>query len=265
VLRNLKFTSASCPILSAVLSRKGWEATNPNQRLSDHWPLRHHLQPNPLMLLKAGNDFEEVGSSRIAFRAEHLMQRLGVDAGLLGQRGKAHHRVDKVAEDLAAQRPLARKQSINGVAQQAPPKNGCYGNRVRVNRKDDTPVLPGHRLLCVCGLNSTCLVLYIQKRQSMLRPVEPRPQRHPQWLGYHTHHVRGFGMTPMEQTRCHCEALLGGLGIGDGPPKPSSAIRRVSQSNTICEKNGLPSSLRPKPWHRKRQRERRKLQEREVS
>jgi len=52
------------------------------------------------------------------------MQRLGVNAGLLGQRGKAHRRIDEVAQNLPAQRALARQQSIDGVAQQATP-NGA--------------------------------------------------------------------------------------------------------------------------------------------
>jgi hypothetical protein len=47
-------------------------------------PLRHHLQPNPFVFLKAGDDFEEVGGRRIALGAEHLMQRLSMDAGLFG-------------------------------------------------------------------------------------------------------------------------------------------------------------------------------------
>ena len=65
-------------------------------------PLRHHLQPNPLVLLKTSNDFEEIGSRRIAPEAEHLMKGLDMDAGLLGQRGKAHRRIDEVAQNLAA-------------------------------------------------------------------------------------------------------------------------------------------------------------------
>ena len=47
--------------------------------------LRHYLQPNPLVLLKTGNDFEEIGGSRISFGTEHLMECLYVDAGLYGQ------------------------------------------------------------------------------------------------------------------------------------------------------------------------------------
>ena len=45
------------------------------------------------------------------------MQRLGVDAGHLSQRRKAYGGIDEVAQNLAAQRRLARQQSIDGVAQ----------------------------------------------------------------------------------------------------------------------------------------------------
>src|ERR1039458_5435606 len=74
------------------------------------------------MLLKASDDFEEVGGGWVAFGAEHLMQCLGVDAGLLGQRGKAHGRIDEIAQNLSAQRALACQQRINGVTQQAAAK-----------------------------------------------------------------------------------------------------------------------------------------------
>jgi hypothetical protein len=56
--------------------------------------LSHHLQPHPFMLLQASDDVEQIRGGRIAFRPEHLMQRLHVNAGLLRQRGKAYRRVD---------------------------------------------------------------------------------------------------------------------------------------------------------------------------
>ena len=67
------------------------------------------------MLLQAGDDIEKIRRSRIALGAEHLVERLYVDAGLLSEQGKAYGRIDEVAQNLSPQRRFARQQGIDGV------------------------------------------------------------------------------------------------------------------------------------------------------
>lgn len=74
------------------------------------------------MLLQTSDDAEEVCCGWVAFGSEHLVKGFYMDAGFLSQRRKAEGRIDEIAQNLAAQRGLAREKRLDGVAQQSAAK-----------------------------------------------------------------------------------------------------------------------------------------------